>query len=124
MLLFVMSFGPQFENGASKEIELNGHLDGHGRVDDGGELVSGKDLERVVPKVQDGDEFVVANALQPLQGKLSLFFQGNVVSWNHDRFGDELAKLLPHFVVVVIQKMRQLFHWKLSTKRVDILKSN
>jgi hypothetical protein len=42
---------------------LNSHFGGHGRIDDGGQLVSREDPERIVLEVENGDEVVVANSL-------------------------------------------------------------
>ena len=39
----------QLEHGAPKQVELNGHLGGHGGVAEGGHLVRRKDAQRVAP---------------------------------------------------------------------------
>ena len=60
-------------------LYLHRHLDGHGGVDDGGELVRGEYPVRVVQEVLDRDELAVADPLQSRQGQLSLLLQSDVV---------------------------------------------
>ena len=42
--------GAELEHRPPKEVELYGHLDGHGGVAEGRYLVSGKDPQRVAPE--------------------------------------------------------------------------
>ena len=58
----------QFEDGAAKKVELHGHLDRHGWVNDGGQLVGGKDSQGIVDEIEDGNELGVTNLLESIQG--------------------------------------------------------
>ncbi len=89
--VLVMALGAQLENCAAKQVELHRHLGCHRGVDNGGQLVSGEDPERVVPEVQDGDELVVADALESPQRQVPLLFQRDVVARHHHRLRDELS---------------------------------
>ena len=75
MRFLVVSFCAELEDGAAEQVELDGHLGSHGRINDGGQLVRGEDTEWVVPEVQHRNELVVANPLQPPQGELPLLRQ-------------------------------------------------
>ncbi len=86
-----MALGAQLENRAAKQVELHRHLGRHGGVNNGGQLVSGEYSERVVPEVQDGDELVVADALEAPQRQVPLLFQRDVVARHHHRLRDELS---------------------------------
>ena len=50
-----------------REFHLNGHLRSHRRIDNS-EFVSGQDLQRIVPEIEDGNESGVTNSFQALQG--------------------------------------------------------
>ena len=75
----------QFEHGAPKQVELDGHLHCHSRVDNGGQLVGCKHPQRVVLEVEHRDELVVADKLEATKGKVSLLLQGDVVARHHHR---------------------------------------
>ena len=46
----------EFEDCSSKQVELDGHLGGHGGVNDGSKLMGSEDPQRVVPEVKNRDE--------------------------------------------------------------------
>lgn len=58
----MVSLCSQLEDGPAKEIELDGHLGAHGGVNDT-QLVSRKDLQGIVAKVEHGDQTIVADDL-------------------------------------------------------------
>ncbi len=72
--VFVVALGAQLEDRAAEQVELHRHLGRHGGINNGGQLVGGEYSERVVPEVQDGDELVVADALEAPQRQVPLLF--------------------------------------------------
>ena len=87
----MVSFCAELEDGAAEQVELDGHLGSHGRINDGGQLVRGENTEWVVPEVQHGNKLVVANSLQPPQSELPLLRQAgqdlDFISSGQERLG-------------------------------------
>ena len=89
--LLVVPLSPQLQHRSAKQIKLHRHLGRHGGVDNGGQLVGGKDPQRVVPEVQDRDELVVADPLEPSERQVPLLFQRDVIARHHHRLRDKLS---------------------------------
>ena len=105
-----MSLSAQLKDSSSKQVQLHGHLGGHGRINDGCKFMSSKDPDRIVPEVKYRDELVVTDPLQPHQGQLSLLLKADVVPGDHDCLRDELPEVCPHLVVAVIQERCHLLN--------------